>query len=76
MRTHCPEPKDGGEYRKAGTMLVLASRGLSNRQIALDLYANEHVVQEYNKRCGPFEWTKGPEKLRRIIELTEQWQSK
>ena len=32
-------------------------------------------IQEYNKRCGPFEWTKGPEKLRRIIELTEQWQS-
>jgi len=32
-------------------------------------------VQEYNKYCGPFEWTKGPEKLRRIIELTEQWQS-
>src|SRR3977135_4435131 len=32
-------------------------------------------IQEYNKRCGPFEWTKGSEKLRRIIELTEQWQS-
>ena len=32
-------------------------------------------IQEYNRRCGPFEWTKGPEKLRRIIELTEQWQS-
>ena len=60
---------------KRAQMLVLASRGLSNRQIALELGANEHVVQEYNKRCGPFEWTKGPEKLRRIIELTEQWQS-
>jgi hypothetical protein len=23
----------------------------------------------------PFEWTKGPEKLRRIIQLTEEWQS-
>jgi transposase len=32
-------------------------------------------IQEYNKRRGPFEWTKGPDKLRRIIELTEQWQS-
>ena len=32
-------------------------------------------IQEYNKRCGPFEWTKGPDKLRRIIELTDQWQS-
>jgi hypothetical protein len=33
-------------------------------------------VEEYNKWCGPFEWTKGPEKLRKIIELTEQRQSK
>ena len=32
-------------------------------------------IEVYNERCGPFEWTKGPEKLRRIIELTEQWQS-
>ena len=32
-------------------------------------------IEVYNQRCGPFEWTKGPEKLRRIIELTEQWQS-
>ena len=29
----------------------------------------KNFIQEYNKRCGPFEWTKGPEKLRRIIEL-------
>ena len=35
----------------------------------------ESFIKEYNKRCGPFEWTKGPDKLRRIIELTEQWQS-
>jgi transposase len=33
-------------------------------------------IQQYNKRCGPFEWTKAPEKLQRIIELTEQWQAK
>lgn len=33
-------------------------------------------IQQYNERCGPFEWTKGPEKLRRIIELTAQWQAK
>ena len=32
-------------------------------------------IEVYNQRCGPFEWTKGTEKLRRIIELTEQWQS-
>jgi hypothetical protein len=38
-------------------------------------YTIKTFVEEYNKCCGPFEWTKGPEKLRRIIALTEQWQS-
>jgi transposase len=33
-------------------------------------------IAQYNRRCGPFEWTKGPDKLRRIIQLTEEWQSK
>ena len=67
--------KTAANIAKGAQMLVLASRRLSNRQIALELGANEHVVQEYNKRCGPFEWTKGPERLRRIIELAEQWRS-
>ena len=31
-------------------------------------------VKKYNERCGPFTWTKGPEKLQRIIELTEDYQ--
>ena len=31
-------------------------------------------VEEYNKRCGPFTWTKGPEKLKRIIQLTKAFQ--
>jgi transposase len=31
---------------------------------------------EYNKHCEPFEWTKGPDKLQRIIELTERFQRK
>ena len=45
MRADCPEPKDGAECRQAGAeMLGLAARGLSNRQIALELGANEHVV--------------------------------
>ena len=35
----------------------------------------KNFIQEYNKRCGPFEWTKGPDKLPRIIELTDQWKS-
>jgi len=39
---------------KRAQMLVLAARGLSNRQIALELGANEHVVgrvrKEYRQR--------------------------
>lgn len=30
---------------------------------------------EYNQHCRPFVWTKGPEKLQRIIELTRQYQA-
>ena len=62
-----------------GFFSILTRQGLQQavHQSAKEL---EHFlktfVQEYNKCCGPFEWTKGPEKLRRIIELTEQWQSK
>lgn len=31
---------------------------------------------EYNQHCQPFVWTKGPEKLQRIIELTRAYQGK
>lgn len=31
-------------------------------------------VREYNRNAKPFEWTKGPEKLQRIIQLTEEFQ--
>lgn len=30
---------------------------------------------EYNKNCQSFVWTKGPQKLQRIIELTQQYQA-
>jgi transposase len=30
---------------------------------------------EYNQHCQPFVWTKGPEKLQRIIELTKAYQA-
>ena len=32
-------------------------------------------VEEYNKKAGPFIWTKGPKKLRRIIQLTKEFQN-
>jgi transposase len=31
---------------------------------------------EYNQNCQPFVWTKGPQKLQRIIELTKHYQAK
>lgn len=34
----------------------------------------DKFVEQYNKSCGPFIWTKGPEKLKRIIELTKAYQ--
>ena len=32
-------------------------------------------LENYNQHCGPFVWTKGPEKLQRIIEATQQYQA-
>jgi hypothetical protein len=55
------------------------SEEISMPQVILKRFETPDEVisfeKEYNKRCGPFEWTKGPEKLRRIIQLTEQWQA-
>lgn len=31
-------------------------------------------IETYNRNCGPFIWTKGPEKLSKIIELTKRAQ--
>jgi len=38
--------------------------------------ALKEFVDQYNKQAGPFVWTKGPEKLQKIIELTEEFQQK
>lgn len=32
-------------------------------------------LAHYNQYCSPFHWTKGPEKLQRIIEATKQYQA-
>jgi len=32
-------------------------------------------IEEYNKKCGPFTWTKGPKKLKKIIQLTKEHQA-
>jgi transposase len=43
----------------------------SGRELEVFLKA---FIEEYNKHAGPFIWTKGPEKLQRIIALTEEFQ--
>lgn len=40
----------------------------------LERFLNAYFSR-YNKSCEPFVWTKGPEKLQRIIELTRQYQA-
>ncbi len=34
-----------------------------------------HYLATYNEHAGPFTWTKGPEKLQRIIEATKAYQA-
>jgi transposase len=56
---------------------ILTRKGLqqsvhrSNRELVRFL---KEFVEQYNKTCGPFVWTKGPTKLKRIIELTKKIQ--
>lgn len=35
----------------------------------------ERFIAHYNQNCSPFTWTKGPEKLQRIIETTRAYQA-
>lgn len=56
---------------------ILTRKGLqqsvhrSNRELVRFL---KEFVEQYNKTCGPYLWTKGPEKLKKIIELTQSFQ--
>lgn len=56
---------------------ILTRRGLQHavhRSVRhLEKFLDD-FVQQYNKTCGPMIWTKGPEKLHRIIKLTEAFQ--
>ena len=58
---------------------ILSKQGLeqavhqSGRELERFLDA---FVSQYNKHACPFVWTKGPEKLKKIIQLTEEFQSK
>ena len=56
---------------------ILTRQGLqqsvhrSNRQLVCFL---KDFVKQYNKSCGPYIWTKGPSKLKKIIQLTHDYQ--
>jgi len=41
---------------------------------ALERFLREFIHQ-YNEQCGPFTWTKGPDKLKHIIQLTKEYQT-
>ena len=57
---------------------ILTRKGLqqsvhrSNRELVRFL---KDFVKQYNESCGPYVWTKGPNKLRKIIELTQSFQN-
>jgi transposase/transposase-like protein len=56
---------------------------LSKRGLAQSVHHSKQQLKDfllkflthYNDSCQPFTWTKGPEKLQRIIEATQQYQA-
>ncbi len=53
---------------------ILGKQGLSHRvdrsKVSLRAFLQQYLTQ-YNQTSAPFTWTKGPEKLQRIIEATK-----
>jgi transposase len=57
---------------------ILSKQGLSQSVHHSKRQLKEFLVkfiENYNQHCSPFTWRKGPEKLQRIIETTEQYQA-
>lgn len=58
---------------------ILTKQGLQqavHRSVKdLERFLKDYIAH-YNKQCGPFTWTKGPEKLKKIITLTKEFQRK
>lgn len=56
---------------------ILTKQGLQHsihRSVKdLDKFLKDYITL-YNQKCGPFTWTKGPEKLKKIIKLTQKFQ--
>jgi len=57
---------------------ILGKQGLSQSVHRSKQQLKDFLVKfiaNYNESCQPFTWTKGPEKLQRIIEATKQHQA-
>lgn len=56
---------------------ILTKQGLQHsvhRSVRdLEKFLKDYIAL-YNQRCGPFTWSKGPKKLKKIIQLTEKFQ--
>jgi transposase len=61
-----------------GFFSILRRQGLSQSVHRSKDELKEFLLRylaRYNQHCSPFHWTKGPEKLQRIIEATKQYQA-
>jgi len=57
---------------------ILSKQALSHSVHTSKRQLKEFLLQyiaNYDQHCSPFGWTKGPEKLRRIIQATKQYQA-
>ena len=58
-----PEPKDGGEYRKAGTDARFSLAWSLQSANCFGIGREGACGPKVQQTMRPFEWTKGPEKL-------------
>lgn len=57
---------------------ILSKQGLSQSVHTSKRQLKDFLLQfiaNYDERCSPFRWTKGPEKLQRIIRATKEYQA-
>jgi len=57
---------------------ILTRQGLQQKAFKgvrqLEKFLKDFIIQ-YNRHCGPFEWTASPTKLQKIIRLTREYQN-
>jgi hypothetical protein len=69
-----PSPLQRGLARAAQSVHTRRSPR-ANRVRAAGKVLLQRFLNSYNDACGPFTWTKGPERLQRIIETTKAYQA-